>query len=39
MMSEKMAALFYKDMSRKTNFLRGGLALSSIIWEWQQLWP
>ena len=35
----KMAALFYKDLSRKTNFLGGSLALSSIIWEWQQLWP
>ena len=25
---------FYKDLTRKTAFLRGGLGLSSITWDW-----
>ena len=25
---------FYKDLTRKTAFLRGGLCSSSIIWDW-----
>ena len=25
---------FYKDLTRKTGFLRGGLGSSSIIWDW-----
>ena len=36
-MKEVSQSQFYKDLTRKTAFLRGSLGSSSIIWEWHQL--
>ena len=33
-MREVVKPRFYKDLTRKNTFLRGGLGLSSIIWDW-----
>ena len=33
-MREVTQPQFYKDLTRKTAFLRGGLGSSSIIWDW-----
>ena len=33
-MREVITTSIYKDLTRKTVFLRSGLGLSSIIWDW-----
>ena len=32
-----ITSILYKDLSRKTAFLRGGPGSSSIIWDWHLL--
>ena len=29
----------YKDLTIKTTFLRSGLGSSSMIWDWNKVWP